>query len=100
RAQVQAMIEQRRESFDDGETESDAARAVPLRIPNLIELLEHARKLLRRNAAAGVPHLHAKLCAAPAAHQNAAAIRVRNGIGDDVAKNALAEKRIAEHDGA
>ncbi len=94
------MIEQCRESLHDRKSEADAASAVPLRIADLVELLEHARLLAFLDAAAGVPYLHAQSRADATADQDLAAVRVSNRVGDDVAQDPLEQDRIAVHERA
>src|SRR6185295_17163669 len=94
RPQLQSMIQERREPLHYGETEADTARAIALRVADLIELLEHQRLLALAHATPRIPYLHAQIGAAPATDEHLAAIGVRDGIGDDVAQDALTKHWI------
>jgi hypothetical protein len=65
------MAQQIGETLHDRETEPDALAAFASRIVELMKLFENRRKLLGRNADAGVPHFDAQLVAtAPAPEQD------------------------------
>ena len=92
------MVEQLRETAHDREAEADALGAIALRIAELVELLEHMLLLVGGNAATRIPDLDAELITtAAAADDDAAAIRVRDCIRNDVAQDALQQQRVARH---
>ena len=87
------MIEQLGKPVDDGEAEAEPA-ARPPAFFDLNELPENLPLLIRRNAAAGIPHFDAHAIAAPAAtDQNAAAIGILDGVGNEIAQNPAEELR-------
>src|ERR1700722_11251888 len=67
---VDGMPQQIGKTLYDRETEADALAALASRVVELMEFLEDRRKLIRRNADTGVPHLDAqRVAAAPAPDQ-------------------------------
>jgi hypothetical protein len=99
RAHGQCVAEQLSQAAHDRESQSDALGSIALRVAELIELLEHVLLLVPRNATARVPHLDAQITSpAPAADHDAAAVRIRDGIRDDVAQDAFQQHCITHHE--
>ena len=74
---------------------------VAVRALDLVELLEDAGPMLLRDADAGVAHLEDDAARAAArADQHPARIGVADGVGHEVAQDALEEHRVGAHDGA
>ncbi len=81
------MVQEGGQAFDDGEPQAHALIAIPFRIAELIELLKDVLLFIRRNAAAGIEHLDAHACPAPAAHDDASALGVGHCVRDHVAQH-------------
>src|SRR6185436_13360171 len=94
-AQPQRMAEQLHDAPYGREPEAEAARAVPSRIVELIELLEDALVLLSRNADARVPDLDlGNVAAPPAGDDDAALFRVAQRVGDKVRQHAEQQRSV------
>src|SRR5258706_12077163 len=90
------MLEQPAQAIDDGKAESEAAAACAVGIAELAEFAEDILPLIVGNADAGVPHLDAqRLAAPPAADQDAAAIGITNGVGDEIEEDAPEQDAVA-----
>ena len=102
-AELQRQLQHAGQTPHDREPEAQTARAVTVRIADLIELLEHPLLFGRRDANAGIPHLDEPMpwcrgciAAAPAAaQQHAAAARVFHRVAEQIAHDALDQQRIA-----
>src|ERR1700730_14950318 len=89
------MTEQLGKPVDDGEAQTQSA-ARPAPFLDLNALPENLPPLIRRNATAGIPHLDPHAISAPAtANQDAAAIGIFDGIGNEIAENPAEQLRIA-----
>ena len=104
RVQLHVAADQFHQSLDGGEAQPQAApRAVAGRrvamILNAVELVEHARLVLRRDADAGVPHIHPNLVARTSArgHQHATLARVAQRVADQVVEDAAQHGAVAAH---
>src|SRR5208282_2726798 len=87
------------QATDDGEPEPQPLGAVSLGIPKLDEFLEDVGLLILRNADAGVPDLDRDRIPAPAAaDQDTPAVGVARRIGDEVAEDAVDQRRIGVDD--
>src|SRR5439155_6718727 len=90
------MLEQRRESANDRQSQAHALAAVAPRIADLIELIEDTLALGCRNADARVPYLnHQSSAASPRADDHAAARSVAHRIRGKIGQDALEEHRVA-----
>jgi hypothetical protein len=76
------------------EPETKSLCPVALRGLQLKELMEDLALLLQRDASARIPHLDAKRVPATTTHDDAAPIRVANGIGNKISQDTLQEERI------
>src|SRR5262249_47591154 len=89
---------QPRQAIDDGQPQAQSLRAVPLGIPDLVELLEDVAQMRLLDADAGVVYGDAPRAAArAAAYRDAAGTGVADRVGHQVAQDALEQRRIAAH---
>src|SRR5436190_2096149 len=89
------MIEQFRQSLDNGEPESESFGPIALWILDLIKLLEDMLLMLARDAASGVENLNAQAVATTTSHHHATAVGIAHGIRHDVTHDALQQYRVA-----
>ncbi len=95
RCHADVVTEQTRQPADDRKAQSQAARAVALRIADLVELLEHPVQVLGRDAGAAIPNLDGDVAAARSrAHDDAAPVRVTQRVRQQVAQDALEQHRV------
>ncbi|MDT4845675.1 hypothetical protein FQZ97_796690 [compost metagenome] len=87
-----------RQALDDRQPDSESARPVAARVVDLIELLEDAAQLLRRNADAGVTNLQPHLVSSPPRdHAHTALVGVLQGVVDQIRKQAEQQLDVAAH---
>src|SRR5205085_3952939 len=98
RPNVDRVPQQFCQTLHDREAEADALAALAGRIVELMKLLEDRRKLLGRDANAGIPDLDAQFVAAPpATEQNLAFAGVLDRVGEQVAHHLFEQAGIAAH---
>src|SRR5690348_7717626 len=97
----QRMPEKVAQPPDDRKPHSEAATAVSFRVINLVELFENEPELFGGNADPGVPDLQCDAgSVAPGRYQDAAPPRVTQGVLHQIAKHALEQLWVAEHEAA
>ena len=90
------MLQQCSGAANDGEAEAKAKRAIPRRVLQLHEFLEHDCLLICGDAGAGIPDLDFHRSAAPAAaEQNTAGSRVSKGVRQQIAQDPFQHHGIA-----
>ncbi len=95
------VAEEIAQSPHDRQPQAQPLVPVPVRALDLVELLEDAGPVLLRDADAGVAHLQDDAARAAArADQHPAGIGVADGVGHEVAQDALEEHRVGAHDDA
>ena len=95
------MLQHVGDAPDDGETQTEAPAAVPFRIADLIELLENLVLLRLRDAGAGIGDDDPDTVAASSAPQQDAARRgVGDGVGKQVAEDAVQQFGVGGDRGA
>src|SRR5215467_877795 len=95
------MAEKTAESSHDRQSKPEALAPVARRILELNELLEDALALVFGNARAGIPHFQPGTPSSVATdHQHAAARRIANGVGNQVAQDSFDKNRVAVQESA
>ena len=98
RPQLEGMIQQFDQAFDDRQSEAEPFSAVSLRIFELTKLLKYLPMLVFRNSASGIPHFDSHCVSASARTENdASAICVANCVGNKVSHDAFKQDGIATH---
>jgi hypothetical protein len=98
-AHVDVGTEQSRDASDDGEAEPESETAVARRIADLVELAEDRLLVFLRDADAAVAHFEQDLrTAAARGDEDAALARVANGVGDEIAEQAMQQQLVADDD--
>src|SRR3546814_6744766 len=92
-------LQQRAQALYRRQSEAEAGTfAGPGRAVRLVELLEHARPMLVRDARSRVPDIDAQSARLPArAHQHAAAVGVADRVADQVVEDARQHDPVAAH---
>ena len=89
------MAKQPGRALHDGQSQPQALAAVAFGVAQLMEFPEDAFLLMQGYARAAVPDLHAqRVAVAAAADQHAAALGVMDGVVDQVAQDAVQQRRV------
>ena len=98
RADVDFELEQLREALDYRESQTQTFGSVGQRRARLVELIEDAPELARRNADAGIPYLDSRpLPAAATSEEHTAFARVPHCVGYEVADDPFEKQRVRHH---